>query len=127
VYSGSGNDSPDANTSGSSVTRLTLEDVSGRTGAVDPEPEPYYYSIRAVRDALQEPQYDIYSPCDDTHQTTSIILPYLKFGWPSPYGPDTPTDELVKSADATKLAGHTVGPNEAGYTVEDTWSFTGSK
>jgi CARDB len=123
VYSGSGNDSPDANTSGSGVTRLTLEDVSGR---VDPEPEPYYYSIRAVRDALQEPQYDIYSPCDDTHQATSIILPYLNIGWPSPFDSETPQDELEKSADATLLAGHTVGPNDSGYTVEDTWSFTGS-
>jgi hypothetical protein len=126
VYSGSGTDLPDSHTSFSGNTRLTLEDVSGRQGAADPEPEPYYYSIRAVRDPLQAPQYDIYDPCSDTHAPAGIILPYLYFGWPSSFDADTPTEELVKSADPTLLAGHKVGPNESGITVDDTWSFTGT-
>ena len=47
TFSGSGTDTPVPGHSALTTTDLQLENVSGRAGAPNPEPRPFYYSIRS--------------------------------------------------------------------------------
>ncbi len=126
VFSGQGTDTPTSNSSFGIPTVMSLESVSGRTGAVDPEPKPYYYSLRASIDPGLVPQYDVTDTCAGTTVKEGLVLPYLDIGWPSPFDTDTPLDRLLKSADPALLDGHLLSDNGSGIMIEDTWSFSGS-
>jgi hypothetical protein len=126
TFSGTGTDTPTTDHTGTN-TDLGLENVSGRADAPHPEPKPYYYSIRAGVDPGTAPQYDV----TDRHGSAGkepIVLPYLDIGHAGPFTPDTPQDEIVKSADPRSLEGHRAqaDPTQV-FTIDDTWSFKGSE
>jgi hypothetical protein len=124
-FSGSGTDTPTTNHTGTN-TDLGLENVSHREGAPDPEPKPYYYSIRAGIDPSTDPEYDV-TDCHGNGSKESVVLPYLEIGHPGPFMPNTPPDEIVKSDDDRLLEGHrSVTDPSSGDLIDDTWSFKGS-
>ena len=124
TFSGSGTDTPTTDHTGTN-TDLGLENVSGHAGAPNPEPAPFYYSIRAGIDPSTAPQYDVVD-CNGTSQEP-IVLPYLEIGHPGPFTADTPPEQIVKSADPRVLQGHRTGTDDTQvYGIDDTWSFNGS-
>jgi hypothetical protein len=126
VFNGSATAPLTNDTSFGTPTNLSLENVSGRPGAPNPEPKPYYYSIRASIDPLSAPEYDVLV-CNGGTAKESLVLPYLDVGYPSPFTADVPPEKFVKSADATSLQGHRVSTDPTNvFTIDDTWSFTGS-
>jgi hypothetical protein len=104
---------------------LGLEDVSGRSYAPNPEPKPFYYSIRAGIDPGTAPAYNV-TDCNGT-VTEGIVLPYLEIGHAGPFAPDTTPEEIVKTDDPRALEGHSVttDPTQV-FTIDDTWTFKGS-
>jgi hypothetical protein len=126
VFSGSGGE-PLTGENGAGVpTDFGLENVTGKAGAPNPEPMPYYYSIRASVDGLNAPEYTVKDCKTTTHE--SVVLPYLEIGHPGPLNPETPPAEIQKSADPTLLQGHHVGSDKTSvFTIDDTWSFKGSE
>jgi hypothetical protein len=123
-FSGEGTDTPTVNNSGT-PTDLGLENVTGKSGVPDPEPSPFYYSIRASVEPTTDPSYNV-TNCDGT-APEGIVLPYLEIGHPGPFTSDVPQDQVQKSANPRLLEGHHVGFNEGGdIRIEDSWSFKGS-
>jgi hypothetical protein len=120
TFSGTGTDTP-------AIADLGLENVSGRSYAPHPEPKPFYYSIRASADPGATPEYDL-TGCSTGKE--GIVRDYLDIGHVGPFTPDTTQEEIdkiVKSDDPRLLAGHQVRPDPTGvFTIDDTWSFTGS-
>jgi hypothetical protein len=125
TFSGSGTDTPTTNHTGTN-TDLGLENVSGKQGTPDPEPKPFYYSIRAGVDGSTAPEYTV-TDCHGNASQESIVLPYLEVGHPGPFMADTSQDEVEKTANPRSLEGHRVrqDPTQA-FLIDDTWSFTGS-
>jgi hypothetical protein len=126
TFSGSGTEPATNDTSTGTPTRLTLEKVTGHAGAPDPEPKPYYYSIRDGQDPQKAPLYDV-TDCNGTSQE-DLVLPYFDIGDPDPVNPDEPQEHVQKSDKAALLAGHQAGTDDRipGFEIDDTWSFTGS-
>ncbi len=103
------------------ATRLTLEDVTTNPAAPQPEPQPFYYAIRAHGvDPL--PSYD-FSACGLSGGNLSPL--YFDIGYGSPFGPGAPADQIVKSSNPNQLSGHLVH-SDAGLDLDDTWNFAGS-
>ena len=130
TFSGSGTDTPIEGQSSVTTTDLQLENVTGRLGAPDPEPMPFYYSIRSAISSV-DPAHDQQYSQTDCHGNvvkTAILLPYFELGYPNPFTPDAPQDRIAKSADARLLEGHRVWsePDRPTIQIDDTWSFKGS-
>ena len=125
TFSGAGSEPATSDTSFGTPTVLTLENVSANPAAPQPEPKPFYYSIRDGQDPLKAPLYNV-ADCN-TSTTEGLVLPYLDVGFPSPFDADTPSERIQKSDSATLLAGHRAGPDsDPSFMVNDTWSFKGS-
>jgi hypothetical protein len=104
-------------------TRLTLQDVSTNPAAPQPEPQPFYYSVRATGDLdVPPPQADL-SACG--LGTESVDVYYLDVGYGSPFGPGAPVDKILKSANPALLAGHWAGVLQTNP-YDETWSFSGT-
>jgi hypothetical protein len=132
TYTGQGTETPVASNPSVGGGELGIEDVSGRTPG--PEPNPFYYSITATGPGDQIPDsnraYTITNNCDpkNPYTSTDYVQPaYLHVGYATTY-PNAPPDQIVKSADATVLAGHHYDPGASpgDITIDDTWSFKGS-
>jgi hypothetical protein len=132
TYNGGGTETPAASNPSVGDTNLGIEDVSGRTPS--PEPKPFYYSINATGSGDQNPDpnraYDVVNHCDpqNPYTATDYVSPiYLHIGYATTY-PNAPPDQIVKSPDATPLAGHSLqsGANPGDIAIDDTWSFAGS-
>jgi hypothetical protein len=126
TYQGSG--TTQAVDNSSATSQLTVEDVTSNAGAPNPEPQPYYYSIQARGDPENPPKYYvIHSPAGCPIDYQEVISPnYLTIGSAGNFFPGMPADQIQKSANSLQLSGHHVGTDEFGFTVDDTWSFTGS-
>jgi len=129
TYSGSGTDTPIPDHSALTTTDLQLENVTGRPGAPNPEPQPFYYSIRSgtqTFDPANAPMYDV-TDCHGT-QKAAILVPLFELGNPNPFTPDLDPATLAKSADPRLLAGHRIWsePDRPTIQIDDTWSFKGS-
>jgi hypothetical protein len=125
TYSGSGSEPYDAETWGE--VRLTLQDVTGSSAAPQPEPAPYYYSVRAQGDSLNPPKYNIAytAGCNETNHQEGIVTDYLDIGFHGVFGADSPSDEIIKSADPALLEG-SLSRSQPGYLpTHDEWRFTG--
>ncbi len=127
TYGGSGS-APAMENSALGATGLTLDDVSSRPEAPNPESEPYYYSIRANGDPLNPPMFDVhFSPgCSESDRQEPIDVNYFEIGDPDPFGEETSLDQVQKSNSSVLLSGQFSTPEGAGPATEDTWSFTGS-
>jgi hypothetical protein len=120
TFSGTGTDTPILGDFG-------LENVAGRPYAPQPEPQPFYYSIRADGDHVAAPEYDV-TDCMAHTVKEGIALPYIDVGHVGPFTPTTLPDEVIKSADPRLLEGHRVQQDPTmTFTIEDTWSFKGSE
>jgi hypothetical protein len=130
-YSGSGIDT----TSIIGSSDLWLQDVNPWWTSPVPEPQPYYYSVRSNGDAVVAPMYDLTTtggpscgPTTITHEP--IVVDFLDVGVRKDFIALTPdlVPEVQKSSKTTLLAGHIVhtDPSFAGFSFDDTWSFTGT-
>jgi hypothetical protein len=120
TFSGTGTDTP-------ALGDFGLENVAGRPYAPQPEPQPFYYSIRADGDPVAGPEYDV-TDCMAHTVKEGIALPYIDVGHVGPFTPTTLQDEVIKSADPRLLEGHRVQQDPTmTFTIDDTWSFKGSE
>jgi hypothetical protein len=117
--SGSGTDEATEN-SALGTTAMTIEDVSANPNVPHPEPQPFYYPLRASGNPLTAPTYHCSAPSDEP-----IVVDFLAIGYPNPIGAGYPADQVQRSSSATLLEGHALS-TEAGLSFDDTWNFTGS-
>lgn len=116
---GSGTDDATEN-SAIGTTEMTLEDVSANPNVPHPEPQPFYYSLRASGNPLTAPTYHCLTPPDEP-----IIVDFLQIGYVNPIAPGYPADQVQRSPGTSLLEGHATSTN-AGLSFDDTWRFTGS-
>jgi hypothetical protein len=126
TYGGVGSEAATDATSFGTPTRITLENVVGHPGAPDPEPMPYYYSIREGQDPLKDPE-GTDSGCGPT-EAQPLILPYFDEGYANPIAPGFPADQVQKSATPKLLSGTRSAPHPdvSGVVFTDSWNFVGS-
>jgi hypothetical protein len=132
TYSGSGTDptSPDR---ANGKTTLSLENVSGKSYAPNPEPQPFYYSIHASDDTPDPFTIHYSGSCsaNPDDNSNANYIDDLEIGYAG-NAADAPPDQVQKSATSTQLArSHFVhddhysdGSVAAHY--DDSWNFTGS-
>ncbi len=116
---GSGTDDATEN-SALGTTGMTIEDVRANPSVQQPEPQPFYYSLRASGDPLTAPTYHCSAPSDEP-----IVVRFLEVGYPNPIAPGYPAGQVQRSSSSNLLEGHTTSA-EGGLSFDDTWNFTGS-
>ena len=109
-------------------TRLELQDIRRGAGAPASEPQPYNYAISASGDTQNGPRYSETGSGTCSGMTTAPIdYHYFEVGAPT-YHPDDPPPLRPRewSGSAVLLEGHRFTDEGGGFTIDDTWRFTGS-